>query len=781
MNDLFRKLLSLTLSYFLVLTACKPRRESNLSSDATSANLKDYNGFIVAIEKYKTDALSGGFVQGILEGDQGGSSKSRSYKSIMQGLIELAQNAQMPHIVRLAMISRAETLYKLGDPDYEDGLSQVIAGMNDCKFPIPCMTMMAEFYTLSNLKAEESVQALGNNSRLRQTISQMDEPSLIKNTVQFKLDTMFAYANFIRIFSDRNAISNFGVSTQQTYPHQVEEIRRQLGSLKDTFQRQFRPNIESSEIFGNAIVGEFSNNGSRLTLADLDAETRKNIVSESNLYRSELTQLYITINALEELTKRISSRDPEGYYRSMAFDSSLEGQGRFASLTMFSTYESSIPSRYAWLQTVQRGAQTLGAPYQSIADGAQSLVSSIEGLMHEFLKADPYFTAVERSFNLSKYLMTAERNIIREEPTFQSIPYQVLKLKGAQQNFNREVQRLNNKSESEMKAVTALDNFKYAQSDVNLRYLTLMCAWTKSRWRGASQNVRNEGRKFIEFVPPYECKAPTSFSYNEGNWKYADSECQSHAYKLSERDICGDSTSFQGYQKVIRDNLTKLEIKKIWDPVITKGIILTATALSIIVTMGATSYLAIGAAGATTAAAGTTAATIAQISFAARAGYYVLNALVGSIIFTATNNAILLATGVKRYDSRFWGSVGKEFLIGFGMMLFLPLGALAGEAIAAKATTQITNEFYKALITKGATVGVDTLAFLPMVPASIAIMNILDGTPGRTWKDLSRLDLKEEVLLALLFSLGLRMNLKGNYYTKNYSFKQEFGMAIGRK
>src|SRR5690606_4824949 len=119
------------------------------------------------------------------------------------------------------------------------------------------------------------------------------------------------------------------------------------------------------------------------------------------------------------------------------------------------------------------------------ADGAQSLVSSIEAIMHEFLRADPTFSSVEQSFNFSKYLMNVEKDIIREEPSFQSIPYQVLKLKGAQQNFNKEVQKLKNKSESEMRSLTALANFNYAKTDVNLKYLTLMCAWTKSRWRGA--------------------------------------------------------------------------------------------------------------------------------------------------------------------------------------------------------------------------------------------------------------------------------------------------------
>ncbi|MDA9951610.1 hypothetical protein N9D31_03440 [Oligoflexaceae bacterium] len=777
---MFRKVLCISLSYFLVMTSCKPRRESQLASDRTDVKINDYNGFIVAIEKYKMQALQGGLLLNILS--EGGD-ESFNYKKLMAGLIELARDSQMPHIVRLANISRSEVLYKLGDRDYQDGLDQTIAGMNECKFPISCLTMMAEFQTTSHLSRNVTLSALDEGSALRKAVLNMTDPQVIKDTVLFKLDVMRAYARFIRDLGYPDAVSNYGVSIRQTIaPQELAAVRKLLNDLKSRYAKLFEPHMNTSEAFATAIVSEFKDEGKALTLASLDEETRMNIVSESNFYRSELTQLIITVNALVEQTNRKAAPYTYSYFNAFQVDNTLEGQGKFASLTMFSSFESSIPSRKHWAKAVRRSASVLGPAQLAIADAVDGMVQGAEELMADFLKSDPYFKYPVERFNLVGNMMGSyEQMIVREEPYFQSFPYQVLKLKTAQHRFNKLANDLSEKSAAEQKKEVKVGNFNTAKSAVSAHYMTMMCGWSVAGWRSSSQVLRAEGRTYKEFVAPYECKAPASFHPKKGNWVNADSECKSHAYKLKERDICGTSTNFKGFKTRILDNITKLDIKKLWDPVITKAIILSATALSIIVTMGATSYLAIGAGAAGTAAAGTGAVvTAAQISNVARLGYYALNALVGSAIFTVTNNAILLATGVKKYDNHFWGSVAKEFVIGFGMMLFLPLGAAAGEAIAAKATVNITNEFYKALVTKGAVVGVDSVAFLGAVPASIAVMNVLEGKPGRTWSDLKNLDLKEEVLMSMLFSLGLRMNLKGSYYKKPYSFRQEIKMALGR-
>ena len=93
----------------------------------------------------------------------------------MQRLISLAQNANFPHIVTLAKISMANTLEQLGYRRYMDPIEGITRGLNECQFAIPCLTMLAEYATVSNLNSPEAKKALSQGSKLRYSIDSLNE------------------------------------------------------------------------------------------------------------------------------------------------------------------------------------------------------------------------------------------------------------------------------------------------------------------------------------------------------------------------------------------------------------------------------------------------------------------------------------------------------------------------------------------------------------------------------------------------------------------------------
>jgi hypothetical protein len=777
-----KKLMCTVLSASFVSYGCKPTSSNILQQAESGGGRSSETDLVAQIFEAEQYALAGGMLREMISP----STSKKSFDAVMSGITQKSRSLNLPHIENLVRSTTANVYQKTGRLDYQKVLSGLAPKfVQNCKFALRCLTDMAELANIANLKPDDVMALLGNGAAFYKKISEMDEADIVKDIVRLNAKVINLHAVFIKEFSYPELLSKYGIPPQwQFLPsrerYQLDNKQKRLEQLEQDILTIIKRLIvfETPLAFADHMIKQMY--GPSVNLKDESPEVQKNVLFEVNSMLIQQSRLIEDYFAFKFLRQRMAKFDATNLFNSLQFRASsgdplaiYRARGQLKALMKFMTWESSLATRRIWARTVQRGAQQLGGEYKLYGSVAGGIASGVEQTLKSFLKNDPYFDRAVSTYNLAGILFENERDIVRQNPKFNSVAAQIMYLKSRQSNFNAYINGVKNKKPED---IIKDSNYRYRLTDAAEAYMRLMCTY-RSEVKRKSRNP-NQFQSW-KLAPPYECTAPKTLNYKTGNFESADEGCRSNVVPLDEELICGTGSSTSNLFGRIDDGLLKRSKEIIWAPVISKTVIYSATALSIIATMGATSFLGIGIAGGATAAGGTAAAT-AQASTAAVVGTRLFGAVVGAAVFTTVNNALLLSTGVKKYDKSFWPSVGKEFLIGTGVMLVLPIGAIAGEALAAKATVNITNEFYKELTKKSVVIGVDALAFMPVPYAATAVINAIEGRFGETISDWRKMDIKEEALVSMLFALGVHTNVRALAFRQKTSLRSEIKLIMGR-
>jgi hypothetical protein len=775
-----KKLMCTVLSASFISYGCKPTFSNVLQQAGSGGGRSSETDLVAQIFEAEQYALAGGMLRELIAPK----TTKKSFDAVMAAITQKSRSLNLPHIENLVRSTTANVYQKTGRRDYQKVLSGLAPKfVQNCKFALRCLTDMAELANIANLKPDDVIALLGNGKAFYKKISEMDEADIVKDIVRLNAMVINLHATFIKEFSYPELLSNYGIPARwQLLPprerYQLENKQKRLEELEKAILATIKRLIvfETPLAFADHMVKQMY--GPSVNLKDESAEVQKNVLLEVNSMLIQQNRLIEDYFAFRFLRQRMAQFDATNLFNSLQFGVSsgdplsiYRAKGQLKALMKFMTWESSLATRRTWAKTVQRGAQQLRGEYELYGSVAAGISSGVEQTLQLFLKNDPYFKRAVSTYNLAGILLNNEREIVRKNPKFNSVAAQIMHLKSRQSNFNSYINGVKNKKPED---IINDSNYRYRLTDSAEAYMRLMCTY-RSTVRQSSQNPSRF--QSWKLAPPYECTAPKSLNYTTGNFEFADEGCRSNVEPLDEKLICGVGASTSNLFARIDDGLLKRSKKIIWAPVISKTVIYSATALSIIATMGATSFLGIGVAGGATATGG---AAAAKVSTAAVVGTRLFGAVVGAAVFTTVNNALLLSTGVKKYDSSFWPSVGKEFLIGTGVMLVLPIGAIAGEALAAKATVNITNEFYKELTKKSVVIGVDALAFMPVPYAATAVINAVEGRFGETISDWRQMDIKEEALVSLLFALGIHTNVRALAFRQKTSLRSDIQLIMGR-
>ena len=773
-----RKITCIILTCVMLTQGCKKRNSSSLRDsaagelDATkmaSKDIQNRQGYLTAIHLAAEKIKEQGGIGAVMRNPN----DVKAANDIDTIFDELIAKAPDEHIKRIGRVTKAEVERDLGRPDFEKSIAGITAEYNRCDFVIACSVNLTYLIKLAELIPDDVATMTAAQSQIRSNLTSVRTFSLFKDVLIAKLDFVNAVAAYESTFGLKAHLpSQLGIpySGASMIADHRADLNNRLSQVASNISTRFSKYFSNTEQFAIDALP------SGQSLVKLPERAQTEIKAHSAILIADIREIYVNTIAFQTNLERTKFGDPTDWFNKFQLGDGLNAEGRFLGLLKGGSLEATLPSRTSWLNAVTRSYgqlqqtdATLSQKYEGSVSGAKALVTTVDTVLRQYLKNDPYFAGVVSTVGADEKLIRYESAIVKDYPAFNSLFYQIVQFKNQESAVNQMSEKIKKSSRDDADILREMNapNFRYAINDVNVRFLTLFCAMRIIQARDAvAQGLSNlpldRTTSPLKLTPLYECKPEVGFNPMNGN--YNTDSC-SHAPALEEKLACG-TDDLRNLERRLNDYITAREVKIIFAPVYTKAIIYSAVAVSIIATMGVAGLFT--AAGAGAGAATTTAATAAQISVTAEIGKFVVQSIVFGTVFTAVNNAILLATGVKQYKSGFWlNFLGETLMASACVGIFNGIGMVAGQFGEAFASIRyVKDSAFLANSVKNGTILIVEFGSGTVFPyVYVGFMDLFSGNVGKILTDWSHIDGWEAAELSLYCMLLGRVNYDMLFYT----------------